>query len=234
MLPLFAAACNKKPDAFTGYGKNKTIVRKLDHFTKLQVGQKFRIFITTDSSLPEQIEITYSENLVEDIGADIQEGLLKIRDHNHYNWVRKLDVQPRCTLNIRTLSELNIDGAAEVTCLDSISSPALNVALNSVGHQKLMLYVGILSGGADNPGNIEFSGRSNIFTFSCENGSWFDARNLDADDAYVFHYTDRDVYISPRNILEANVWANGNVYYNKDPGFRFTKNEHGKGRVIRQ
>lgn len=233
MLLLFANACKKGPDAFKSYGKETTVTRPLGDFKSLIIGQKFRLFITQDTNLPCQISITYSANLIDKIKAKVDGNELKIRDENHYNWVRKLDVFPRCTLNIKTLEKLNIQGSAEVYCLDSIKSGQLDVQMNSVAPQYLQLFVGILSGSAGNTGNITFSGRSNIFTFSCEDGGWFDASNLDADDAYVRHYTDRDVKISPRNIFEAYVYSKGNIFYKTDPMYIFKKEEHGQGKVLK-
>jgi hypothetical protein len=104
--------------------------------------------------------------------------------------------------------------------------------MKSVEYQKLKLAVGTLSGSASNTGNIEFIGRALIFSFACEDGSWFNAENLDTDDAYVFHYTDRDIKITPRNIFEPHVWGNGNVYYRMPPKYKFNIEEHGRGKVI--
>ena len=228
-------SCKNGPDIFKPYGNNATVTRILPGFHTITVGQKFDLFITQDTNKPLQITISYSENLLDGIAATVKDGNLTIKDNNKENWVRKLDVQPTCTLNIRKIDHLTINGAAQVMCIDTIKvgqDDWIEVQMNSVEHQEIRMKGGVLTGACNNTGNIYFEGVVNIFTFSCENGSWFDARNLSTSDAYVYHYTDRDIYISPKNIFGANVYGNGNIFYKTTPLFSFKKLETGKGRVL--
>jgi len=234
LICLLAVGCSKGPDFFKSYGNEISKTAILPSFSKLQVGQKFILYITSDTALPEQITIQYGENLIDKIETKIADGELRIRDKNKFNWVRKLNVNPRCTLNIKSINRLNIDGAASVICLDSISSPKIELNMNSVEHQFLKMNVGILSGACENTGNIEFEGNCDILAFSCENGSWFDAKKMTMDDAYVFHYTDRDIFVSQKNIFKPHVYGNGKIYYNLEPTAIFIKEEKGNGRVIKK
>lgn len=231
-LSVLLCSCSKGPDFVKPYGTESTVSTRLQPFSKLKIGQKWKLYITADTGLPLQASVTYGNNLQSGIKFTYTDGELLIRDENHFNWVRRLNVQPRCTLNVAKLERLQIEGAAEVICLDSLDANQLDLHMNSVSPQDLKLHVGILSGAATNSGNIRFRGRANIFTFSCENGAWFNAGALDCDDAYVFHYTDRDIYISPKNIFKPQTWGNGNIYYRDSPKFIFEPQSHGKGRIL--
>ena len=70
--------------------------------------------------------------------------------------------------------------------------------------------------------------------YSCEDGSYIDARAMGGDDVYLFHYTQRDDFVNPNQVLKVEVYADGNVFYKKPPSRIFSKKEYGKGKVLIQ
>jgi Putative auto-transporter adhesin, head GIN domain len=227
--------CQKKPDYLKSYGSEDSATRLLDRpCLKLRVGQKFRLYITSDTSKPEQIKIYYGSNLMDKISLEWIDDYCVIEDKNNFNWVRSFKVQPICTLNIHKINALDIQGAAAVTFLDTVFTDRVDVLMNSVENQKLLLHCGNLYGNGLNAGHVEMAGQGTIFAWGCENGSSFDASHLRSDDAYVYHYAARDVRVNPKNILEATVYGTGNIVYYRDPLVKLGKKELGKGRVVKQ
>lgn len=227
--------CQKKPDYLKSYGSEDSTTRLFDRpCLKLRVGQKFKVFITSDTAKPEQIHIHYGSNLLDKVKVEWKDDYCVIEDKNNFNWVRSFKVQPVCTLNIHKINALDIQGAASVTFLDTIYTDQVDVVMNSVENQKLLLHCGNLYGNGVNAGHVVLEGQGTIFAWGCENGSSFDASNLRSDDAYIYHYAARDVKVNPKNILEATVYGIGNIVYYRDPQVKLGKKELGKGRVVKQ
>ncbi len=230
---LLLTECSKGPGFSRSYGETETVVRALPSFHSVSIGQRFQLYLTQDSAIPEQISITYGSHLTEKISATVNNGMLEIKDNNSANWVRKSAYLPICTLNIHRIDGLNINGAAEVHSIDTIKGDRLNVNMNSVGPQSLDVNFGQLYGGCMNTGNISFRGRGTIFAWSCENGSYLDARDLDSDDAYIYQYTVRDIYVNPKNFFEVTIYNSGNVFFKRDPQYSFKQNIQGSGKAVK-
>jgi hypothetical protein len=227
-------SCSKGPGFLRSYGEDVTIVRALPAFRQFSVGEKFKIYLTQDTNLPEQITISYGSNLVDKIETKVNNSILEIKDANGYNWVRNLDVQPVCTLNVHHLDAIQLHGAAELECKDTIFSNNLRVDANGVGKHHLLVYCGTISGSCSNAGIVIFRGHGGVFAWSCENGAWIDASEMNSYDVYIYHYTERDIWVNPSSIFKVNVYNKGNVYYYRDPVLAFEKLELGSGKVIKK
>ena len=226
--------CRKGPEIFRSYGTDAEKTIALKDITKLRVGQKFKLMVTSDTAKPEQITVKYGSNLLEGIVAEESDGWISLLDKNRFNWVRDMDVQPLCTLNVHRLNALDIQGAAAVTFLDTVYTNQVDVVMNSVEDQLLLFHCGNLYGNGVNTGHTVLAGQGTIFAWGCENGGSFDAEKLRCDDAYIYHYAARDVVVNPKNIFYATVYGTGNIYYLSEPMNKFEKKEFGKGKVLKK
>lgn len=233
-LFLTLTHCSKGPGFVRNYGEQITVTRQPGAFNKLKLGQRFRLYLLQDTTKPELLTIDYGSNLIEKIESKISDGELEIVDKNSANWVRKTAYQPVCTLRVRNLNKISINGAAELSSIDTLYGDRLEVSMNSVGSQYLNVHCGQLYGGCINTGNMTFRGIGTIFAWSCENGSFVDAGNLKSDDAYIYHYTVRDIFVNPKNFFEVTIYNSGNVYYRQEPAYTFKQNIKGIGKVIKQ
>jgi hypothetical protein len=228
-------SCQNGPDFLTSYGTEDSTTLLISRpCTKLRVGQKFKIYIQSDKTKPEQVLIRYGSNVIDKIKLDWQEDYCVIADKNNFNWVRSFNVQPICTMNIHKINAVDIQGAASVIFLDTVYTDQVNINMNSVENQKLLLFCGNLYGNGNNSGHVDLAGQGTIFAWGCENGSSFDARHLRSDDAYIYHYAARDIRVNPKNILAATVYGSGNIIYYQNPLVKLDIKELGTGRVIKQ
>jgi hypothetical protein len=226
------AGCSNIDDFNKDAGSPKKIERSLDHFTQISVGEKFYVSLKNDTNLPETIEIDYFEHLNAKISTTVENGILTIKDQNAYNWTRDLNVRPKLTINVHTLNNLDIQGACELNCIDTIFTNQLTINMHSVKPAKIKVDCGNLYGGSNNLAPVFFEGRGTIFSWSCEQGSWIDASKLKCDDAYIRHFTKQDIYISPEKVLEVFIYNSGNVYYKPFTFNKFTVKELGSGKAI--
>lgn len=226
--------CSKGPGITRSYGTETTEYRDLPAFTMIDIAQKVDLYLMQDLSKPRGISIVYGSHLIENIKAEVSGDVLKIEDKNYANWVRDLGVNPRCTLNVHSIVRINIGGAASVFCLDTISASQLYIAQNSAASHDFIMNVGQLSGGITSSGHIIFHGFGGIFAFSAEDGGWFDASDMQSEDAYIYQYCDHDCYVNPAKVLQADLYAAGNLYYYSEPLYTKKVYAHGTGQIIKK
>jgi hypothetical protein len=227
----FLPSCQNSAQPWESFGDITTKTRTLGSFHGLDVNQDIELFITQDSTKPTHIEITYGKNVIPGITTEITNGVLSIKNSNKAKWLRKLNIQPRCTLNLHQIDDIHLEGNAKVICIDTLYSQAIHCTVNSVEDQNLLVFCGQLYGGVTNSSNVKLSGQATIFSWSCEKGGGLDASKLRSDDVYLYHFTIKDVFVNPSKQFDANLFNSGNAYYFTTPTYKFKELAQGTGQV---
>ena len=227
----FLPSCQNSAQPWESFGDITTETRTLGSFHGLDVNQDIELFITQDSTKPTHIEITYGKNVIPGITTEITNGVLSIKNSNKAKWLRKLNIQPRCTLNLHQIDDIHLEGNAKVICIDTLFSQAIHCTVNSVEDQNLLVFCGQLYGGVTNSSNVKLSGQATIFSWSCEKGGGLDASKLRSDDVYLYHFTIKDVFVNPSKQFDANLFNSGNAYYFTTPTYKFKESAQGTGQV---
>ena len=231
LIQLFPS-CQNSAQPWESFGDITTETRTLGSFHGLDVNQDIELFITQDSTKPAHVEITYGKNVIPGITTEITNGVLSIKNSNKAKWLRKLNIQPKCTLNLHQIDDIHLEGNAKVICIDTLYSQAIHCTVNSVEDQNLLVYCGQFYGGVINSGNVNLSGQATIFSWSCEKGGGLDATDLRSDDVYLYHFTIKDVSVNPSKQFEAHLFNSGNAFYFKTPTYKFKETSQGKGQVL--
>jgi len=227
----FFSACQNSVQPWESFGDITTETRTLGSFHGLDVNHDIELFITQDSTKPAHIEITYGQNVIPGITTEIQNGVLSIRNSNKAKWLRKLNIQPKCTLNLHQIDDIHLEGNAKVICIDTLYSQAIHCTVNSVENQNLLVFCGQFYGGVMNSSNVKLSGQATIFSWSCEKGGGLDASDLRSDDVYLYHFTIKDVFVNPSKQFDAHLFNSGNAYYFTTPTYKFKESTRGTGQV---
>ena len=230
-LIQFFSACQNSVQPWQSFGDITTETRTLASLHGLEVNHDIQLFVTQDTTKPEHIEITYGKNVIPGITTEIINGVLSIKNSNKAKWLRKLNIQPKCTLNLHQIDDIHLEGNAKVNCIDTLYSQAIHCTVNSVEDQNLLVFCGQFYGGVMNSGNVKLSGQATIFSWSCEKGGGLDATNLRSDDVYLYHFTIKDVFVNPSKQFDAHLFNSGNAYYFTTPTYKFKESAQGTGQV---
>ena len=231
LIQLFPS-CQNSAQPWESFGDITTETRTLGSFHGLDVNQDIELFITQDSTKPAHVEITYGKNVIPGITTEITDVVLSIKNSNKAKWLRRLNIQPKCTLNLHQIDDIHLEGNAKVNCIDTLYSQAIHCTVNSVEDQNLLVFCGQFYGGVTNSGNVKLSGQATIFSWSCEKGGGLDATDLRSDDVYLYHFTIKDVSVNPSKQFEAHLFNSGNAFYFKTPTYKFKESSQGKGQVL--
>ena len=230
LIQLFPS-CQNSAQPWESFGDITTETRTLGSFHGLDVNQDIELFITQDSTKPAHVEITYGKNVIPGITTEITNGMLSIKNSNKAKWLRKLNIQPKCTLNLHQIDDIHLEGNAKVICIDTLYSQAIHCTVNSVEDQNLLVFCGQFYGGVMNSSNVKLSGQATIFSWSCEKGGGLDATDLRSDDVYLYHFTIKDVFVNPSKQFDAHLFNSGNAYYFTTPTYKFKESARGTGQV---
>jgi hypothetical protein len=210
---LLFSACSKENSIPLSKGDPSSETRFLDDFNTITVSQKFKLILSNKLNEPISARIEFYVNLTDNITISIENGNLNLKDDNKLKWIRDLDIQPIVYLNLHELTKLNIEGSSEVFCSDTLFGDVLEIAMNSSKNSTLNIQYNTVMGATKNVGGITLSGKGTIFSWSCENGGWFNAKNMACHDGYIWHFTKSDCWVSPEKQLQFNLYNIGNLYY---------------------
>jgi hypothetical protein len=219
-------------DCFTGYGRDTFEIRALETFFGIEAGQEFDVFLTQDTTIPEQVIVRTGNKLLTGIKTDVKNGLLILRDENRCNWVRRMRQNPRCTVNVHRLESIHLQGAAALKSLDTLRGGALLLDHKSVYDLDLSLHYGNVNGGSFNCGKTLLRGFAGIFAFEVSDVGQLLAEDLRTEDIYLYHFSPMNSQVSARMWLEISVFGKGNVRYRGTPARGTKFNEAGQGKII--
>lgn len=224
VLILGLVSCKDSAQPWESFGKIIEENRELSGFTQLRVRGKMLVYLTQDTTKKVTAKITWGEHVLPGLMTEVSgEGELVIEDRNQIRWLRRLDTQAVCTLNVHGLKKLVIEDNVQVIGLDTIHSSVLEVQSVSTHPQQLKVNCGQLFGFIRGTGGVTFEGTGVIFSWSCEKGGFVDARNMISDDVYIWHFTQRDIWLNPQKQFQAHCYGSGNIFYFTEPNIRFEK-----------
>ncbi len=234
VLVVGFSSCKESAQPWESFGDILQENRELSSFNRIRVRGKLLLYITQDTSKKLSANITWGEHLLKGFVTEVSEqGELLIEDRNQVRWLRRLDTQAVCTLNVHDLNKFIIEDNVQVIGLDTLHCPILEVQSVSTHPQQLKVDCGQLFGFIRGTGGVTFEGNGVIFSWSCEKGGFVDARNLVSDDVYIWNFTQRDIWVNPQKQFQAHCYGSGNIYYFKEPNIRFEKTEQGIGRILK-
>lgn len=205
---------------------------ELETFEGVNIGQSFRVQLKNDTNEKEYIRVNYYQNLIKNISLEIKEGILVVQDKNPAKWTRNLNDSIIVVINAHRLKKLFINGASQWTTADTLRSSAIEIEVNSVKNQDLNIVTSTLTGKIGNIGRLQLSGFATIFSWTIEGGGQLDARFLRNHDTYLWHYTENNAWVHPERQGFLYLYNSGNALIPKEPSYKLTKKELGKGRVI--
>ena len=221
ILVIFSSvgfSCMKEQmnDCFQSTGADITITRQLNSFSKINIGENFKIILKQDTTQNEYIKITGGKNIVGQIITKVKNGTLTVTNRNTCNFVRSYKRKITIEISVKYLDEITIYSVSDLVTPDTLHFENRTIKLKNLGLGDI--YIKIKSGFLDiqsiNSGSITLEGFSNIMSCSIEEVSSFDARMLLCDDIYFDCHTPLDCYVFPRKKLYVRIFNSGNVNYN--------------------
>lgn len=232
LVVLSLTSCEKVCDCAKGTGAITSEFRSTTNIQQIELYNNIDLVIHIDTL--SKIKITSGENLIREITTENNNGVLKIKNKNNCNWVRKFN--PTITVEVWTtnLTYLLVrDATGDIYFEDSLNCNEFYFdSFSSTGKFNFKLkgseaHLNINNGPAD----IKAIGKvTNFYLYGAGYGK-LDCVNLHSDYVFVTNKGTNDFLVNVQQLIEANIYGVGNIYYQGNPT-SILKKELGQGKLI--
>lgn len=217
---VFFSKCKKENmcDCVKGTGDIVTETRALDPFTEIFIQDRINIILTEDTTLSQEVVIEAGEKLIGLIKTEVVGGVLRIRNANRCDFMRRYDVP--VNVYIRTsnnITRITNKGTALITNTDTCTAPNISLETISTGDIKLTVNAGSIYTQQHGNGDVEVYGAANeVIVFNTGNGFTI-ADQCATGYCWVYTRTTGKITLFPVGLLISEIEGPGNVYYRGQP-----------------
>jgi len=230
---LFFTGCSDLCDCFHGTGDIVSEERNLPVIQGIYLTSNVDLIVHVDSV--RRMRVTAGKNIVEGIETKVESGVLRIRNTNKCNWVRKLD--PRLEVEIWTdqLESIFVEDAnGDITFKDTLTNKIFRLDIfNGLGSYHTITKSEIITLAIHNgPADIIAEGTAdNLYMYHVGYGI-MNCLLLESQNVYINNRGTNDIYTNAENILDAKIEYIGDIFYKGSPG---TINQQitGTGKLIK-
>ncbi len=227
-------SCNKEnaPDCIQSAGEFTTIKRSLEEFDVIELRDYLQIELYDTTAY--YVEITAPKNLVPDISTEVQDGRLKIVNHNTCNFVRSF--KKRITIRIYAphFEDIQNFGTGDIKSVNTISTSHFKIEnRNAAGKIELDLNCDTVTL-ATHTGvcDIYAKGQSDVTNVFNQGLGIIDAQHLLSNNAFVNNSSINSVYVNTNGYFFALIEFSGNIYYSGIPN-HIDRSIRGNGQLIK-
>lgn len=192
----------------------------------------FDVCLVQDSVF--SVKIVTNKTLLENISIEMNDTALEIKDLNKCYFIRNKNIKHKLYIYTPNLKELMIFGVVNLYTPDTINFNRFlirfysevsfcDINVNCSEHFFFELW--------RVTGNFKISGKSTYFNILNHGQAYIDASNYKTEYFYIEQRSTGDVKISVSQLLSANIFDIGNVYYYGNPKLEVT--EYDKGKAIK-
>ena len=211
VLVLFAACNREGAGCFDKAGPKKTISVELPAFTAIDVTSNVDVLLLADGN--NRAEITTGENLLSGISLEVEEGVLKIDNHNRCFWSIGYE-HPLVTIRNPDISRIIQHGYGMVFNEDTLDFDGLYLQVEDAsGAIDLKIKANSVQVVSNNVGPITLIGTTNKLSAG---HYWSDgilnAKDLKTTDCYINHNGSNRMELNVSGKLDGKMTNLGNVY----------------------
>lgn len=238
IIGFFVSACKDKigpEECFMAAGKSGSREIVVNDFTSIIAKDRLVVRITQDTTQPQKVVLKGGGNVIKNVSVAVDNGQLIIDDRNVCNWTRDFSKKIIVEINCKTLHGITLNDAAEIEFTDTLQSDSLVVYQRSTGKANLAVKIGKFEVNHEATGVVDIKGYAAIFVPVMFDAGKLDARNLQGDYTFAYHYGINELHVKPFKVLYALVGNSGNILYYAEPVEQPLKVERlGSGNVERK
>lgn len=223
-------------DCFDSAGKAGSQVRDVPFFTQIVTNDNVNVFISVGN--PEKVTIEGGGNLLPNISANVNNGILTLHNNNICNWLRsykKSDINVYVTMP--QLTTITNSGYGTVQSQGILTYDSLVLyTTNSPGDINLTVDSKYINAHMFGTADLSLSGQCQNFLTNYFGGTGFiyNSNLVVSNYAYISSNTTGDCYINcSGGTLAVKIYGQGNVYYSGSPSIQYTSGG-GSGQLIQE
>jgi hypothetical protein len=213
----FSCTSNICECCITKAGNIETYTQKLEDFNKIEITDKFDIFIK--KGIENRISIEGGKNFLPGIDFIVQNHTLKIKDNNSCRWLKTNNIPIKILISSNNIDSIFLLGPSSLYSTDTLKFDRLYIQLDSeladidliVNNKFLKLDV------LNTTGSFKFRG----YTDYGYVGNWGYGHLFASDcmmkEATIANFSTGHCHVNVINDLHAEIGGKGNIYYKIEP-----------------
>ena len=185
--------------------------RSLDTFSKISATNGINTQLRKSSE--EKVEIRISNGLLSDVITEVSNGTLKVKMRPQIN--KELSVM--VVIYYKTLEAINITKGASLTTKTVILTDKISINAKTGGDIKAEIECNDVHVSATGGGQITLYGWAKRFEASANTKAKIQAKTLNTDKAIIRAATGGEVWVKPKEYLEAIANTGGTIFYTSAP-----------------
>jgi len=224
---------NENLDCFKSIGELDSVNYVFENNPKnLNIYDIFDVYLSQDSVF--SVKVITNKTLLKNINVENNDTAIEIRDLNKCYFLRNKNIKHKLYIKTPDLKELLIMGVVNLITPDTVNFNRFllriyseisfcNINVKCKEHFFFELW--------RVTGNFKIAGQSTYFSILNHGESYIDASNYKANYVYVNQRSTGDIKIFALELLTADIFDIGNVYYLGNPQLKI--NEYNKGKAIK-
>ena len=234
-IAVLAISCNKAdaPDMFKTTGEPTIELRSVGNLHTLDISNNVDVTIFYDSL--SYIEVACGKNLLPKVETTFENGILKIRNKNKWNFVRNYE---KSKIEVRVhspaLEKIIYEGGGEIKSGNTLTYPSLTLETQqgssdvlldlNCNHIDAILHTGV--------SNLYLSGNCQSAYFYSNGFSIIRAENLQCDNVHVNNQSTGDFYVYALSTLLVEVYTYSTTFYRGNPTLTIYREGTGQVRQL--
>jgi hypothetical protein len=226
VVGLLFFSCSKEPDW-------KEAFQILEPFQTIELNSSFQVYLIQDSVYSLRIEA--DKDVVENIKAKVESGVLKIADESGWKWLRPTKNKVKLYISCNRPKTLMVNETCNIETINPIISQEFGMIMASkLNEANLAFQCSVVYFFNNHPmgGKITMRGTTDRLKLWPTALVQIDARDLQANVALVENSSKGDVHVRCTEALIYRISNIGNIYYHGIPNkFEFL-GDSGKGELL--
>jgi hypothetical protein len=188
--------------------------RTVGDFTGIKAGDSFKIVLTQAET--NSVKVDAPENLQAQIKTEVKDGILVISSEGNI----KTDKDIVISISIKTLTSLDVSGAADVKSDNQLSCDKLLLESSGAGEIALDVKAAEIKANISGAGDVSLKGTAQNIQANVSGAGDLKATNLEADKAKIKVSGAGDAKVYAKQSLDAEVSGAGDIIYKGNPSER--------------
>ena len=231
-LPLLLfVSCNSEdaPDLLKTRGSYVERTQSTGYLWGIDAGKGIDVILQQGDE--PQLLIKGWKNLLPNVSIhfDTVKSILHIEDKNKYDFVRSYD--NRTTIHVTYVTQpgyFRVEADANMQTLDTLRNEFLFLGEYGGGNASFLVNNSSIVIGVNMVVDVHISGKTNFLDITNWGKAPLRFEDLACNEAKVTHHGPSNVFVNVRDILTAELFSTGNIYYSGNPTIKEVRHAKGK------
>lgn len=206
---------------------------KLNTFSEILVNGNYNFYLVNDSI--NRVEISWGENIIDDILIYNQNDSLIFKDNSKSNWRFNFE-KPSIILHVKDFKKIRFNTACNLQTIDTLKMDAIYfMVMDDLFEMDITVETNKFkfANCFTNTGNYLIKGKTNYALINNSAAGYVDASEFEVENLFVTQKSIYDTRVNVKNKLTYSILYSGSIFYTGSPAEIIELENTGEGQLIK-